>query len=106
MRRFKAFSEVSRWPGYSEALPMTLDLRVGWSIGWPIVSWRRVQQGRSAMKTFFLRTASERHCCDTDGIGPRARSLRAVPLGSFAELSRQKIIVDLQLADLASCWSG
>src|SRR6516165_12259764 len=31
----------------------------------------------------------------------RARSRRAVPLGSFAELSCQKIVSDLQLADLA-----
>src|SRR5882762_10510496 len=32
--------------------------------------------------------------------GPRARPARGVPLGSFAELSRQKIVFDLQLADL------
>src|SRR5467141_3993245 len=32
--------------------------------------------------------------------GLRARPARGVPLGSFAELSRQKIVFDLQLADL------
>src|ERR1700732_5246047 len=32
--------------------------------------------------------------------GPRARPARAVPPGSFAELSCQKIVFDLQLADL------
>src|ERR1700738_3482660 len=32
--------------------------------------------------------------------GPRSRPARCVPLGSFAELSRQKIVFDLQLADL------
>src|SRR5216683_3597134 len=32
--------------------------------------------------------------------GPRARPARDVPLGSFAELSRQKIVCDLQLTDL------
>jgi len=85
---------------------MTLDLRVGWSIGWPIVKLAASSARSQCDETFLLRTASKRHCCDTDSIGPRARSLRAVPLGSFAELSRQKIIVDLQLADLASCWSG
>ena len=32
--------------------------------------------------------------------GSRARSSRTVPLGSFAELSCQKIVFDLQLANL------
>src|ERR1700730_6561064 len=32
--------------------------------------------------------------------GPRARPAPGVLLGSFAELSRQKIVFDLQLADL------
>src|ERR1700692_622326 len=32
--------------------------------------------------------------------GPRARPARGVPPGSFAELSCQKIVFDLQLADL------
>src|SRR5258707_9687903 len=32
--------------------------------------------------------------------GPRVRPPRGVPPGSFAELSRQKIVFDLQLADL------
>ena len=58
------------------------------------------------MKTFLLRHRQQAALLDTGSVGPRARSLRAVPLGSFAELSRRKIIVDLQLADLASCWSG
>jgi hypothetical protein len=33
-------------------------------------------------------------------LGPRARSSRAVAPGSFAELSCQKIVFDLQLTDL------
>jgi hypothetical protein len=33
-------------------------------------------------------------------LGAHVRPARHVPLGSFAELSRQKIVFDLQLADL------
>jgi len=58
------------------------------------------------VKTFLLRHRQQAALLDTGSIGPRARSLRAVPLVSFAGLSCQKIIVDLQLDDLASCWSG
>src|SRR6476659_11215886 len=44
-------------------------------------------------------TVSSRHCCAT-GRGSHVRPARDVPLGSFAELACQKIVFDLQLADL------